>query len=129
MKAALAAKKAQQDEQRNLSDSYVVPALDGRLIQATPLKFCLNYRDPTIAVVYTLPNSKLKKSGKVRKFIHEIHVDFKSCMESKGSSTASKPSLRQIEKLCDILCSKEPTYLNTTIISKTQVSYHLRTQI
>jgi hypothetical protein len=111
MKAALAAKKAQE----SLTESYQVPALDGRLIQANPLKFALNYRPPTIAVVYTLSNnSKNKKSGKVRKYVHEIKVDFKNAT----AVGASKPSIKQLEKLCDTLCDKEPTYLNINIISK-----------
>ena len=108
----------------SLSESYQVPALDGRLIQATPLKFCLNYRPPTIAVVYTLSNnSKNKKSGKIRKYVHEIKVDFKSCLPAGTSSLSqTKPSLAQLDKLVDRLCQAEPTYLNTHIISKQQVS-------
>ena len=42
----------------SLSSSYQVPATDGRMVLATPLKFCLNFRPPTIAVVYTLEKSK-----------------------------------------------------------------------
>lgn len=48
------------------------------MVLASPLKFCLKYRPPTIAVVYTL-DKKNKKSGKPRKYIHEIRVDFDSC--------------------------------------------------
>ena len=66
----------------SLSSSYQVPATDGRLVLANPLKFCLNFRKPTIAVVYTLEKSKKKaKSGKPRKYIHEIRVDFESCVD------------------------------------------------
>lgn len=50
-----------------------MPSLDGRMVQATPLKFCLKYKPPTIAIVYTI-NSTSKK--KARKFIHSIQVDF-----------------------------------------------------
>ena len=37
---------------KSLTESYQVPAIDGRMVQAVPLKFCLNFRPPTIAVVY-----------------------------------------------------------------------------
>lgn len=57
----------------SLTSSYQVPSLDGRMVQATPLKFCLKYKPPTIAIVYTI-NSTSKK--KARKFIHSIQVDF-----------------------------------------------------
>ena len=107
----------------SLSSSYQVPATDGRMVQATPLKFCLNFRPPTIAVVYTLEKSKKSsKSGKPRKYIHEIRVDFDSCIEGRSASeTGSKPYMREVEKLCRKLCEQESTYLNINIISKTQV--------
>lgn len=38
---------------QSLTESYQVPAIDGRMVQAVPLKFCLNFRPPTIAVVYS----------------------------------------------------------------------------
>ena len=106
--------------QQSLTESYQVPALDGRMVQATPLKFCLNYRPPTIAVVYTFQHSSKKKAGgKIRKYIREIKVDFKSCSDS---ITQEKPSKKQLDKLCQTLCDKEPSYLNINIISKQQVS-------
>ena len=108
----------------SLSSSYQVPASDGRLALATPLKFCLNFRPPTIAVVYTLEKSKkTTKSGKPRKYIHEIRVDFDACIaERPGTAEAgSKPYMREVEKLCRKLCEQEATYLNINIISKTQV--------
>ena len=54
------------------------------MVLATPLKFCLNFRPPTIAVVYTLEKSKKQsKGGKTRKYIHEIRVDFEGCIDPK----------------------------------------------
>jgi len=107
----------------SLSSSYQVPATDGRMVLATPLKFCLNFRPPTIAVVYTLEKSKKSaKSGKPRKYIHEIRVDFESCMAgSTHASAGAKPTMREVESLCRQLCDSEATYLNINIISKTQV--------
>ena len=91
------------------------------MILATPLKFCLNYRPPTIAVVYTLEKSKkTTKSGKPRKYIHEIKVDFESCKKTQLPSVASdKPSLKDVESLCRSLIERESTYLNVNVISKT----------
>ena len=62
------------------------------MVVATPLKFCMNFRPPTIAVVYTLEKSKksTSKSGKPRKYIHEIRVDFESCID-KSEKSASAP--------------------------------------
>lgn len=111
----------------SLSDSYMIKAQGGRMIQATPLKFCLNFSPPTIAVVYTLSNnSKSKKSGKIRKYVKEIEVDFKACMAMASTSGISmssqtRPTISQLEKLVDKLCKEEPTYLNINVISKTQV--------
>ena len=125
MKTSLAA--ALKDTENNgassasLSSSYQVPDTKGRLVLATPLKFCLNFRPPTIAVVYTLEKSKkTAKSGKPRKYIHEIRVDFDLCKEPMALASA-KPTLREVEKLCRKLCEQEATYLNINIISKTQV--------
>lgn len=93
------------------------------MVLATPLKFCLNYRPPTIAVVYTLEKSKkTTKSGKPRKYIHEIKVDFDSCKKSRRPSAGpDRPTLSEVETLCRTLCDKESTYLNVNVISKTQV--------
>ena len=84
----------------SLSSSYQVPAADGRMILATPLKFCLNFRPPTIAVVYTLEKSKkTSKTGKQRKYIHEIRVDFEAAAREDGGSADGKPTRRQVEHL------------------------------
>ena len=106
----------------SLSSSYKVPSRDeGRFLLAMPLKLCLKFRPPTIAVVYkldplsgmgagrTLPtNSKsLKKYEK--KYIHEVFV------EKMTRNT-------NLQALCDKLCEQEAYYLNPTIISKSQVS-------
>ena len=110
----------------SLGSSYQVPATNGSLVLATPLKFCLNFRPPTIAVVYTLEKSKKSsKTGKPRKYIHEIRVDFEKCMDtddrSPSLSDSKKPTMDQVEQLCKQLCEAESTYLNINIISKTQV--------
>ena len=92
------------------SSIYQVPVLDGRLMQATPLKFCLKYRPPTIAVVYSFMKSSTSsrsKSSKPRRYIHEIRVDFDRCREIDSSATRlalGKPTLGQVEKLCEQLC-------------------------
>jgi hypothetical protein len=107
----------------SLSSSYQVPATNGRMVEATPLKFCLNFRPPTIAVVYTLEKSKKStKSGKPRKYIHEIRVDFEGCVDKSkplASRTGDKPTMKELEALCRQLCDTEATYLNINIISKT----------
>jgi hypothetical protein len=75
-------KPMQPSNQMNFSASYKVPALDGKFLQALPLKLCLKYSPPTIAVVYKLdPMSasrtmQAKSSSKKyeKKYIHEIYV-------------------------------------------------------
>lgn len=91
----------------SLGSSYQVPATNGSLVLATPLKFCLNFRPPTIAVVYTLEKSKKSsKTGKARKYIHEIRVDFEKCMDTAGdrglsnSLDSRKPTMSEVEALC-----------------------------
>lgn len=101
----------------SLATQYTVPALDGRMIPATPLKFYLKYRPPTIAVLYTMQRST-KSKRKNKKYIHEIFVDF----SSGGVHKFALPSEVNLEKVCENICTKEATYLNTNIISKTQVS-------
>lgn len=59
------------------SSRYQVPSLDGRLLGATPLKLCLKYRPPTIAVVYKIERAhstigSAKSSKRDKKYIHEI---------------------------------------------------------
>ena len=47
--------------------------MDGKLLPAIPVNFALKYKPPTIAVVYTMKDNK---SGRKKKYIHEIKVDF-----------------------------------------------------
>lgn len=109
---------AQTISQVSLASSYQVPALDGRLLQAVPLKLCLKFRPPTIAVVYKLESNHRTigstKSSKRhdKKYIHEIFVDH----------LTRKTDLK---KLCEKMCETESQYLNPTVISKTQVGLFL----
>ena len=110
----------------SLSSSYQIPALDGRLREAQPVKFALKFREkggPSIGVVYTFQHSSKKNaSKKLKKYIHEIKVDIPGSREKKYGANDEKPNLKDVEKLADTLCEKEPTYLNVNIISRTQVS-------
>ena len=117
-------RKTGQVSTASLSSSYQVPALDGRMIQATPLKFCLKYKPPTIAVVYTINATGKKKTTKQRKYIHSIHVDFNQPLPSKTPNRGGKPShtTESLDLMCQLLCEQESAYLNTSIISKQQVS-------
>ena len=94
------------------------------MIQATPLKFCLKYKPPTIAVVYTINATGKKKTTKQRKYIHSIHVDFNQPLPSKTPNRGGKPShtTESLDLMCQLLCEQESAYLNTSIISKQQVS-------
>lgn len=93
------------------------------MVQATPIKFCLKFRPPTIAVVYTIQRTSKSSTRKQKKYIHEIKVDFaSSAARSINSYSYSKhEDKHDLEKLTEHLCENEPTYLNTTVISKTQV--------
>ena len=53
--------------------NYAVPSMDGKLIPAIPIKLALKYKPPTVAVVYTM---KCYKSGRTKKYIHEIKINF-----------------------------------------------------
>ena len=103
MKTSLATALTNPGQASNVSlgSSYQVPATNGSLVLATPLKFCLNFRPPTIAVVYTLEKSKKSsKTGKPRKYIHEIRVDFEKCMDTgdtNNHSDSKKPTMAQVE--------------------------------
>ena len=111
----------------SLTGTYQIPALDGRMREAQPVKFALKFREkggPSIGVVYTFqPQSKKNASKKSKKYIHEIKVDLPGCREKvTGISKDNKPTLQDVEKLAETLCENEPTYLNVNIISRTQVS-------
>jgi hypothetical protein len=49
--------------------------MDGRLLPAIPIHLALKFKPPTIAVVYTM---KDHKSGRMKKYIHEIKIFFDS---------------------------------------------------
>ena len=89
----------------SLGTNYVVPSTDGRLINATPVKLAIKSKPPTIAVVYTM---KDHKSGRMKKYIHEIKIQFSSRSD--------------LSNMCDDMISQEPTYLNPLYIGKQQVS-------
>jgi hypothetical protein len=72
--------------------SYSVPAIDGSFLPANPLKFCLKYKPPTIAIVYTFPDTPGKK------FIHEFPVALKETSD--------------LNEICGELMKKETLYLN-----------------
>jgi hypothetical protein len=79
-----------------------VPSNNGGLLPANPLKFCLKYNPPIIAIVYLLASRS--KDKKDKKYVHEIRVDIKETTD--------------ISKLCDELCMREYVYLNPQKISK-----------
>lgn len=60
--------------------SYRVPSTSGGLIPANPMKFCLRFKPPTIALVYQLAESSGKKP---HKYVKEFKLDLK---EASGSS-------------------------------------------
>jgi hypothetical protein len=68
-----------------------VPANNGGFIPADPIKFCLKYKPPTIAIVYQLLT-------KPRKYVHEIRVELYSSSD--------------LHKVCDELFVKEKHYFN-----------------
>jgi hypothetical protein len=47
-----------------------VPSSSGGFIPADPIKFCLRFKPPTIAIVYQLLT-------KPRKYVHEFKLDLK----------------------------------------------------
>jgi hypothetical protein len=81
--------------------SYAVPGVDGRLLPAVPIHLALKFKPPTIAVVYTM---KDPKSGRMKKYIHEIKINFES-----GQS---------VERMCDEMINRETIYLNPMYIGK-----------
>jgi len=92
--------------------NYTVPGVDGKMLPAIPFKLAIKSRPPTIAVVYKM---KCMKSGRMKKYIHEIKISF----EQPGVSSIDKVD---ILKICDEICAKETTYLNPMYIGKQQVS-------
>jgi len=86
-------------------NNYHVPSLDGKLIPAIPISLAIKATPPTIAVVYEMTDPK---SGRKKKYIHEIKIHF----ESPNDKTID------IGRMCDEICRKETTYLNPAFISK-----------
>jgi hypothetical protein len=70
---------------------YQVPSSSGGFIPADPIKFCLRFKPPTIAIVYQLLQ-------KPRKYVHEIKIDLKENSD--------------LDTLCDELFEKEKHYFN-----------------
>jgi len=75
--------------------------MDGRLIPAIPINLALKFKPPTIAVVYSM---KDHKTGRVKKYIHEIKITFENISE--------------LDSMCDEMIVKESTYLNPAYIGK-----------
>jgi hypothetical protein len=50
-----------------------------------------------------------QKMGRMKKYIHEIKINF-------------EPN-QSVERICDLLTTKEATYLNPAFIAKSQVSF------
>lgn len=90
------------------SGNYAVPSMDGKLLSATPIKLALKNTPPTLAVVYQMKDAK---SGRMKKYIHEIRINF----DEHGPEF-------DVNRMCDELCRKETTYLNPGFISRQQVS-------
>lgn len=78
---------------------------------------CVKFEPPTIAVIYrmvpsassTLQSSVSSHKRGYKKYVHEIVVE----------QMTKRTDLNQ---LCDSLCQRESLYLNTSIISRSQVS-------
>lgn len=79
--------------------NYRVPSTSGGSVPADPIKFCLRFRPPTIAIVYQL------KQGK--KYVREFGIEL-----SKGCD---------LKKVCDDLFQREKSYFNPQKISPVQV--------
>jgi len=97
--------------------TYSVPSLDGKsLIPAIPKHLALKFKPPTLAVVYQMKDAK---SGKMKKYIHEIKIKFEEYEPYPGGRV-------DVSKMCDDLIRKETVYLHPACISRKQVSlYHL----
>ena len=54
------------------------------------------------------------KSGRMKKYIHEIKINF-------DKEIASNKEI-DVDRMCDEMCRKDSTYLNPAYISRGQVS-------
>ena len=79
---------------------YRVPSSGGSFIPADPIKFCLRFKPPTIAIVYQL-------QSRPGKYVREFRVEVKETGD--------------LSKLCDDLFERERHYFNPQKISKVQV--------
>ena len=92
--------------------TYSVPSLDGKsLIPAIPKHLALKFKPPTLAVVYQMKDGK---SGRMKKYIHEIKIKFEDYESPLGGEI-------DINKMCDDLVRKETVYLHPACISRKQV--------
>ena len=102
-------------EQSLAVSTYSVPSLDGKsLIPAIPKHLALKFKPPTLAVVYQMKDAK---SGKMKKYIHEIKIRFEEFEPYPGGKV-------DVGKMCDELCRKETVYLHPACISRKQVSLY-----
>ena len=94
--------------------NYTVPSQDGKLLPAIPIYCAAKYKPPTIAVVYNIKNGQKNKKGGPKKYVHEIKIKFEDKKNLYGNPI-------DIERLCDDLLRKEPTYLNPFYIGRDKV--------
>jgi hypothetical protein len=74
--------------------SYRVPSSSGGFIPADPIKFCLRFRPPTIAIVY-----QLLSGSKPRKYVREFKIEL------------TKETV-DMDAICDSLFEREKIYFN-----------------
>lgn len=87
--------------------NYHVPSMDNKLLPAYPIKLALKYTPPTLAVVYQMKDGK---SGRMKKYIHEIGINFDKQKEKNNEI--------DVNRMCDEICRKETIYLNPAYISR-----------
>jgi hypothetical protein len=73
--------------------SYRIPTHAGTYLPADPIKFCLRFRPPTIAIVYQ-PHARPQK-----KYVREFELDLKE-------------DPRELEATCERLFERERDYFN-----------------
>lgn len=66
----------------------------------------LKFRPPTIAVIYKM---KDHKTGKMKKYIHEILISFDKFPDNDSID---------VNSMCAEICRNETTYLNPAFISQ-----------
>ena len=88
----------------SLGMSYAVPSHDGKPLPAIPKNLALKFKPPTVAVVYLM---KDVKSGRMKKYIHEIKIHFEKEKEPID-----------VNRMCDEIIRKETMYLNPAFIGR-----------